>query len=338
MRKYRLGVASLVHDHVWGELRHWQAIEGVEIVAAADVNAPLRERMKSEYGVARTYSSWKEMIEQEDLDLLQAAAENNAGAEIVEAAASRGIHIVSEKPMAARLIQADRMLSAANQHGVQLLINWPNAWSPEILTMLRMIREGAIGQPVYFKYRAAHNGPMEIGCSKYFYEWLYDGEKNGAGALMDYCCYSAAMNACLFGRPRRVQGMRAVFAKDYPLPDDNAIIVIQYDQSFGVAEASWTQPVSYPSPNPICNGMEGCLYLWHGGLWIQTPADKDARPVTPDPRPTYLSNGPRYLLHCIETGAAIEGMCSPVVSRNAQEILEAGLISADTGQTITLPL
>ena len=33
-----------------------------------------------------------------------------------------------------------------------------------------------------------------------------------------------------------------------------------------------------------------------------------------------------------------EGYCSPQVSRDAQEILEAGLRAADSGQTQTLPL
>ena len=34
----------MVHDHVWGELEHWKSLPNVELVAAGDVNAPLRER------------------------------------------------------------------------------------------------------------------------------------------------------------------------------------------------------------------------------------------------------------------------------------------------------
>jgi len=337
-RKYRLGVASMVHDHVWGELGHWRELENVEIVAAADPNQPLLEKIKNEYGVQRLYHSWQEMLEKEELDLLQVAAANNATAEIVEAATAKGLHVVSEKPMAARLSQADRMLAASQKHGTYLMINWPNAWSPQIQTALRRIKDGAIGQPVYFKYRAAHNGPKEIGCSEYFWKWLYDEEQNGAGALMDYCCYGADMNSYLFGLPKEVQGMRAVLAKDYPIPDDNAIIMMKYEKSFGVAEASWTQPVSYPSPTPICHGTNGCIYLWHGAAWIQKPGDREPQKLEPDPQPEHLCSGPRYLLHCIETGEPIEGLCSPKVSRDAQEILEAGLVSSNTGRTVTLPV
>ena len=47
------------------------------------------------------------------------------------------------------------------------------------------------------------NGPKEIGCDPRFVEWLYDEEKNGADALMDYCCYSANMCARFLGLPKR---------------------------------------------------------------------------------------------------------------------------------------
>ena len=100
-KTYRIGFASLVHDHVWGELRHWKSHPNVEIVAAGDVNAELRTQFHNETGVENIYNSWQEMIEKEELDIVQASAENNAGADIVEAAAAKGVHVVSEKPMAA---------------------------------------------------------------------------------------------------------------------------------------------------------------------------------------------------------------------------------------------
>lgn len=337
MKKFRLGVAALVHDHVWGELRKWQAIPDVEIVAAGDVNPPLLERVQKEFGVPRVYNSWQEMIEKEELDIIQAASENSVAADIVEAAAEKGIHVISEKPMAARLEQANRMVRAAQKAGILLMINWPTAWNPAINTMFRMIKNGDIGEPFYFKWRSAHNGPKEIGCSEYFWRWLYDEEKNGAGALMDYCCYSADMCAYLFGLPKEVTGFRAVLVKDYPVPDDNAIILMKYDKLFGIAEASWSQPTKYITPNPVCYGTEGALAVWNGKVLLMKPGE-DVREIEPEPLPEGRRNGPEYMIHCLKTGEKPEGMCSMEVSRDAQEILEAGLISADTGKTVMLPI
>ena len=54
------------------------------------------------------------------------------------------------------------------------------------------------------------NGPIAIGCSKEFVRDLTTPEINGAGALMDYCCYGANLAARLLGRPESVTGMREV--------------------------------------------------------------------------------------------------------------------------------
>lgn len=336
-KTYRVGFASLVHDHVWGELNRWKDHPNVEIVAAGDVNAELREQFKAESGVNTVYDSWEELLDKEELDIVQASAENNAGPAIVEAAAVKGVHVVSEKPMAARLSQADKMLEVAENAGIRLMINWPTAWSPALNTTMTLIKDGAIGDVFYFKWRSAHNGPKEIGCSKYFYEWLYDEEKNGAGALMDYCCYCADMCAYLLGQPEKVTAFRGTFVKDYPLPDDNAVIVMKYGNAFGITEASWTQKVGYITPNPVVYGTEGALSVT-GNQVNLTPAGGHTQVMEPDPLPEGKRNAAEYLIHCLDTGAPIEGLCCPRISRNAQEILEAGLVSADSGEVVDLPM
>ena len=40
--------------------------------------------------------------------------------------------------------------------------------------------------------------------SKYFFEWLTDPVKNGAGALMDFGCYNALWSLWYMGRPESV--------------------------------------------------------------------------------------------------------------------------------------
>lgn len=336
---YRVGVALMSHDHLWNELHHWKSLPNVEIVAGADDDVELREKLQNEFGVNRLYESYKEMLEQEELDILQVAGGNSEGAEIVEAAAARGIHIISEKPMAATLAQADRMMQAATQHSIHLLINWPSAWSKEWQELERRALAGDIGQIRYTRYRSAHNGPIAIGCSKQFVNDLVTPEINGAGALMDYCCYGAKLAARLLGVPKEVTGMRGFFGTEerYAPSDDNAIIIAKYDNAFGVCEASWSQTVGYAGTNPVLYGSEGSLGVHHGKVLLQQPG-KGEQELVPQEKAAPRRSGPEYLIHCIETGEAISGFCSAQNSRNAQEILEAGLRAANTGQTQKLPL
>ena len=338
-KTYRLGVACMSHDHVWSELDHWKETGRVEIVAGGDDEPELLERLKAKYGVTRLYPSFQEMIEKEDLDFVQAAGGNNEGADIVEAAATKGLHVISEKPMASTLAIAERMLAAAQKAGTLLLINWPTAWSRHWQELERRVLAGDIGEVRYTRYRSAHSGPVAIGCSPNFIRDLTTPEINGAGALMDYCCYAADLAARLLGVPQSVTGMRGFFGSEpkYAASDDNAIIIAKYPHAFGVCEASWTQPVGYAGTNPVVYGSEGSIGIHHGQILIQRPG-KDEEAITPPPTQAPYRTAPEYLIHCLETGQPIEGFCSPKVSRDAQEILEAGLRAADTGQTQTLPL
>lgn len=34
-----------------------------------------------------------------------------------------------------------------------------------------------------------HKGPIEIGCSRDFTNWLTDPDRNGGGAIIDFGCY-----------------------------------------------------------------------------------------------------------------------------------------------------
>jgi predicted dehydrogenase len=332
---YRVGVAGLIHDHVWGMLRWWKELEEGQLVAAADPNPPLLEKVRAETGIERTYASYEELLDREDLDLLLVATDNAGTADIVEAAAAKGVHVISEKPMSATLEQADRMVAACRRANVQLMINWPTAWNAAIQTVDRLVREGTIGVPHKVKYLAAHQGPKEIGCSPYFYGWLYDAERNGAGALMDYCCYGADLAAHWLGRPESVVGITGTLLKeDFPV-EDNAIILMKYPKAFGVAEASWTQQASDGSANPSVFGSTGTLSVVGGRVRLGR-LGRDPEWIEPDSPAPGKRNGAEYLISCLKSGAPVEGLCSAETSRTAQEILQRGLESAQSGREVQL--
>jgi predicted dehydrogenase len=332
---FRVGVAGLTHDHIWSMLRWWKELDGAQLVAAADPNSPLLEKIRTEHGVPAVYASAEEMFSSEKLDIVTVATDNAGTAPIVEAAAARGIHVLSEKPMAATLEQATRMVDACRKARVQLMINWPTAWNPAFQTLDRLVREGAIGAVHKVKYLAAHQGPKEMGCSPYFYGWLYDPERNGAGALMDYCCYGANMSAHWLGRPESVVGIAGALVKpDFPV-EDNAILLIKYPHAVGIAEASWTQQAPDGGANPSVYGSTGTLSVFGSRIRLGREG-REPEWIEPDSPAPGRRNGAEYLVSCLRAGMPVEGLCSPETSLLAQEILQRGLESTQQGRAITL--
>lgn len=339
--RIRVGVLGLTHDHVWANLRDLHQSDQGDLVAAADPNLELTERAKSEFGVGKTYTSYEKLLDDNNLDAVYIFGDNFTGAELATMAANRGLHVLIEKPMASNLAGAVRMVAAAEAAGTHLMVNWPFAWWPELQQAFAMIANGEIGRVTSVRYRSAHQGPKELGCTPYFYNWLYDAKLNGAGALMDYCCYGAALARTVLGLPSRVTGTVGHLAKEYVSVDDNAVIVMQWPRAMGITEASWTQIGHLTSYVAVFYGTRGTL-LVEGKrpryLMLADEANPDGvRIDVPEP-PANLRSATACFLDSIVNDRPIEGLCSPEVSRDAQEILEAGLRSAAAGKALSLPL
>ena len=333
-KEYRLGVYGLVHDHVWKELGFWRNLPQVKFVAVADPHAELCDRAVKECGAMNVYRSAEELLEKEEIDILQVCASNRDSVPAVVAALNKGIHVVSEKPMAHTLAGADAMLHAAQQSSARLAINWPIYWWPAARHAFRLVQDGAIGQVFYSCVRMSHEGPRNYGCSKYFCDWLYDAEQNGGGALIDYCSYGACISRMLFGRPQQVFAVSAnLLTPDSPV-EDNATIHMVYPHTFAMAEASWTSRPRYH--DAIFRGTKGTLWSLEGKLFLDL--EKDTHPVEQSvpALPVGQTNCPEYLLHCLETGAALQGMIDPQIARDGQEILDAGQRSAASGKSVEL--
>jgi predicted dehydrogenase len=296
------------------------------------------QRVKKKYPEIRVYREWRKLVREERPDFALVMLENARTHPVVEGLAKAGVHIMSEKPMAARLWQADAMIRSAKRHGVKLMINWPTAWNPALHEARRLVQAGTIGQVYTAKTRGGHNGPKEIGCDPYFYKWLYNRTLNGAGALADYSGYGASQFRFVLDRqPVAVSCVARHLTKKYSVPDDNAVLTLEYPKALGVIEATWSQVAAPAFPYLAFYGTKGALGVVGSDVMVYSPG-KAPRVVKPRPLPAHLRTGPAYLAWAIRNRKPIEGPTSPAISRQAQEVIEAAIRSNAAARRIRLPL
>ncbi|GBC93580.1 Glucose--fructose oxidoreductase [bacterium HR15] len=317
--KIRVAVAGLTHGHVWGLIDIWAQQPTVEMTAVADAT-PLLERARARF--ARAYTDWRTMLERESPDVVLATADNRTSAQIAIEAMQRGSHVMVEKPMAAELSDASAMLETAHATGRMLMINWPVRWNPAFYALVERARAGEFGQIYHLRFRIGHAGPREIGCDPYFVAWLYDAHLNGGGASIDFGSYGAMLSAYLLGMPERVYGVRGVFTKDYPVPDDNAILLLHYPRATAVLEATWSQVGTDGSGNPIIYGTDATATVLDGKLRIHRKGEA-VRWEEPPPLPEGERNPAEYFLRCIRENRPPTGMVSAEVGYMAQQILHS---------------
>ncbi len=328
----RIAALGLHHDHVWSNLRELNGIEGAELVGAADPHGPLLEKVKGLYPGCATYQDYGAMLEELRPEAVFVFGSNRGSAELSAMALRRGIHGLVENPMAADLAGAEEMMAAMKEGGARLMINWPFAWWPQLQHAIRLAQEGAVGQLWQVKYRAAHVGPRELGCSEYFCEWLYDAHLNGAGALMDYCCYGAALACVLLGKPEKVSGVKGRLCKTDIAVDDNALFTMTWPKAFATTEASWTQVGKLTAYQVTIFGTQGTMVVTprDRSVMLATAEDPEGSPV-PAPEPeAHLRNASAHFLWGIETGNDFMPLCSAGIGRDGQAVIEAGLRSSES--------
>ena len=334
----RIGIIGLSHDHIWDVLPDLAANEDVELVAAASAQLPLLERVKKEYGVA-PYPDAAEMAAGETLDAVYIYGNNRASAEEGAKALERGWHVLIEKPLAADLEGARQLMQVADTSGRRLMVNWPIAWWPPLQHALKLAQAGEIGELWQVRYRAAHQGPKEMGASEYFCDWLYDPERNGGGALIDYCCYGAVLSRVLLGRPHSVTAVTGNLVKPGLDAEDNAVLLLQYPEALCMAEASWTQIGKLTSYVTVLHGTEGTIVVEpeQGRLLLATEKKPEGNEVPVPESAAHLQNPTAHFLWGIENDEAFQSLCRPGNNVDVQEILQAGIKAATSGARVDLP-
>ena len=348
MARLNVGVLGLSHDHVWGNLAALRGGEHGRLVAAAEPDPALRDRLRALDGSVTVYESFDALLERRDLDAVLVFSDNRGSAELGVRALRHGLPVMLEKPMAADLPGARALRAGARNAGLLLMVNWPTAWRPALRHGLTLAREGAVGSVRQLNHRGGHAGPREFGCSPQFCDWLYDRHRNGGGALVDYCGYGAVLCRLVLGQPHAVTAVTSTQRKPDLVAEDNAIAVLSYPSALGLLEASWTQIGGEPSFAMIVYGERGTLIVHQprptregeragvgrvelitaaGSRFVERPA------LAADER-----DGPTHFLSCVSAGRDVTEFCAADVGCDVQETLAAALRSAETGQRVALPI
>lgn len=366
-RKLRVGIAGMTSDHVWSMGDGLAALPEVEMTAGAEPYPELRERAARQWSLQHTYEDYKLMLDREQLDALLVCGDNAVKVDIAEAAARRGIHVYQDKPMAATLAQADRILRAAESSGITLMVAYHSAFHPTYDRVKRLLGAGAIGSVYLARGVTGHAGPAEIGCSNYFCEWLFDKQRNGGGTFIDEACYLVDAFVDYLGAVTEVSAFTAQMGhRSYLPPDveDNAVAILRFaNGGLGVIDSKWGQ-IGPPPVRTSYHGVQGTITNGPGGTELYTTAN----PAVPEgwepielPAQTGSHRAPaglrgwrapslstsgagrggreqRYFVDWVLNRRPIEGAASPRVARAAQEVIEAVYRSAELERAVRLPL
>lgn len=337
----KLGVVGMTHGHVHEVLKRGKSGHDIEIVGFVEPNRDLAERLTSQYGYPNhlIYPSLEEMFAAVRPEAVSAFNSTFEHLETVRYCAPKGIHLMVEKPLAVNWEHAQEMIALAEKHQVQLLTNYETSWYGSNAKAYELIHSDTkIGPIQRIVFHTGHQGPIEIGCTGEFLDWLTDPVLNGGGALTDFGCYGANLTTWLMqgALPESVTCItQQLKPNKYPNVDDDATIIIKYASAEVIIQASWNWPhnvkdmeVYGTTGYVFCNNKSDMKVLENG--------TKDPFELTAEPLGEDFDDAFSILRKMVHEGYKLDNydLSSLENNRIVIQILEAARRSSEQNRTL----
>eukprot|EP01031_Cornospumella_fuschlensis_P012238 gene12238-14963_t len=141
--KLRIGVAGLGRAFTL-MLPTFAADSRVSLVGATDPIAVARAQFEKDFN-APTFDSIEALCASPEVDVVYIASPHQFHADHACIAASHGKHILVEKPMALSMDECTRMIDAAKQAGVHLIVGHSHSFNTPIKRTRDLIDSGLYG-------------------------------------------------------------------------------------------------------------------------------------------------------------------------------------------------
>jgi len=360
MKTYRFVGISFDHMHMGDLLRLANEHPQAEIVGICDnnpANAEGVERAVTQLGIPRdrVFTDFQQCMEQTKPDVAILCPATARHGEWVEKVAPYGVHVLVEKPFAASLAEADRMIAAMQSTGKTMVINWPLAWYPPHVTSKRLIDEGVIGEVIEVHYYDGNRGPMhhvadkevvapEEAARRKSQNWFYKRDEGG-GSLQDYLGYGSTLGTWFHGGKAPLEITAMIDSQPNLEVDEHSVTVARYESGLSKFETRWgtfTDPWIL-QPQPKCGfvivGSKGTIasYDYEQTIRLQTREKPEGVVLPVDTAQAPRRNPIEHLIDVLDNGVPIHGPLDPRICRIGQRIVDAAAQSAREKRTVPLP-
>jgi predicted dehydrogenase len=137
----------------------WQASPDAELVAVCDANRARAEERAQQFGISAVYEDVETMLASEQLDCVDIATRPESHKALASLAASHGVHVLCQKPLAATMAEGREIAGICAQAGVRFMVLEMWRHLPALKDLKRHLDSGTIG-PVHSLRLLGHRRPM----------------------------------------------------------------------------------------------------------------------------------------------------------------------------------
>ncbi len=219
-----IGCGGIASQHLDALVRS----DHVDCVFAADPDESARQEMFDRYGIIkRLTADWRELIADDDVDVVDILTPHDSHREIAVAALEAGRDVICEKPIARTVAEADEMIAAAERTGRRLFVAMSQLNFPAVRKAGELIEAGEIGRPLLAVFTVLDNEVERMNDPAH---WKCDLERAGGGALIDVGYHAVYIMQHLMGPATAVTATGGrLLVEPETKGEDTAIVTLEFE-------------------------------------------------------------------------------------------------------------
>jgi UDP-N-acetylglucosamine 3-dehydrogenase len=250
----KLGVA-VIGTGFWGKnhARAYKELASTNLVAVCDVD-PVRAKMVGDQFGCKYFTDVGELLKDREIDAVSVCTWSTMLAQEAQKALEAGKHVLVEKPMAANVDKAQKLVEIASQNGLHLTVGFLMRFIPGLQKIQSAIIEKELGSLVCATAKRVSQWPERIG---------------DVGVVKDTAIHDIDVMSFITGEQPMFVSAKVGSIRNTKFEDYAHIMLIYKDGKSAFIESNWLTP--YKTRTLMVTGSDAIMRLDYISqeLWIE---------------------------------------------------------------------
>ena len=318
------------------------ATEGAHLVAVCGRDYQRTQELASRYG-ARAFTNYREMLDQDDIDVVDICTPSGTHADLGIEAARLGKHLLVEKPIEITLERTDGLIRTCEHSQVKLGVIFQSRFLPAVQSLRQAVTDGKLGKlflgDAYVKW---YRTP------EYYSPGSWHGTRqlDGGGALINQAIHTVDLLQWIMGPLESVFAFARALRYPNIESEDTLVASLKFQNgALGVIEATTSVSPGFKRRLEI-SGEKGTIILDGDeiGVWsiegeTQPEAAGMGHSTDGSKDPAAISDR-GHRLHIEDMVRAVNSGSEPMIggkeARKALEICEAAYLAARENRVVNM--
>jgi dihydrodiol dehydrogenase / D-xylose 1-dehydrogenase (NADP) len=227
-----------------------RVVSDAQLFAVGSRVADTARNFADSFNVPRSYSSYEQLINDPDIDVVYIATPNTLHMENTIACIKAGKAVLCEKPFALNTKQAKRMIDTARKEKVFLMEAMWTRFLPLVTQVRDWLKQDSIGELRIFRANFGFK-------ANWIPEHRLFNPQLGGGALLDIGVYCVSMASMVFGRqPSKIASIAHMAPTGV---DEQSAFVFDYgNKALAVITCAFSTDIT---SDATISGTDGSIYI-----------------------------------------------------------------------------